>query len=340
MSDSERPLALTLGDPAGIGPDIALCAWAARREATVPPFFLIGDPAVLLDRAAAMGLRVPIAEISDAAAAPALFPAALPVWPISVAAKVTAGRPDRAAAPAITQWIECAVELVRKGAARALVTNPISKAVLYAGGFAFPGHTEYLAALASTDGSVPHPVMLLASRELKVVPVTIHVPMKEVSGLLTKDLILVTIEVTARDLDRYFGIKRPRLAVTGLNPHAGEDGNLGREEIEAIAPAIEAARARGIEVTGPYPADTLFHAAARSTYDAAICMYHDQALVPFKTLAFEKGVNVTLGLPFVRTSPDHGTAFAIAGTGKANPKSLIEALRLASAMSERVEAHA
>jgi 4-hydroxythreonine-4-phosphate dehydrogenase len=182
--------------------------------------------------------------------------------------------------------------------------------------------------------------MMLASPELKVVPVTIHVPLKDVPPLLSKDLILATIEITASGLRRYFGLTRPRLAVTGLNPHAGEAGNLGREEIEIISPAIEAARAEGLDVTGPHPADTLFHAAARPAYDAAICMYHDQALVPFKTLAFEEGVNVTLGLPFVRTSPDHGTAFDIAGTGKANPRSLIEALKLAAAMSDRAEASA
>jgi 4-hydroxythreonine-4-phosphate dehydrogenase len=181
---------------------------------------------------------------------------------------------------------------------------------------------------------------MLASGAFRVVPATIHIPLKEVAQVLTKDLILTTIEITAKDLGRFFGIERPRLAVSGLNPHAGEDGNLGREEVDIIAPAIATARASGIDVSGPYPADTLFHAAARETYDAAICMYHDQALVPFKTLAFEKGVNVTLGLPFVRTSPDHGTAFAIAGSGKANPRSLIEALRLADAMSRTAEANA
>jgi len=221
---------------------------------------------------------------------------------------------------------------VREGKARAVVTNPVSKSLLYQAGFAFPGHTEYLAALAG--GAEPLlPVMMLVAGPFKVVPVTIHIPLKDVPAALTTDLLLATIRTTDQDLRRYFGYVRPRLAVSGLNPHAGEDGSLGREEIDIIAPAIEAARAEGLDVTGPYPADTLFHATARQTYDAAICMYHDQALVPFKTVAFEEGVNVTLGLPFVRTSPDHGTAFDIAGTGKANPKSLIEALRLADAMS-------
>jgi 4-hydroxythreonine-4-phosphate dehydrogenase len=334
---AERPLALTLGDPAGIGPDITLRAWMARRHETIPPFVLIGDVVVLAERARALGLTVPIGEVSDAQAAPGVFSQALPVLPVVGPGAVVAGRPDQAAVPAVKQSIERAVSLVQQGAARAIVTNPISKAVLYGAGFAFPGHTEYLAALGSAKEPPLHPVMLLASPALKVVPVTIHVPLKDIPRLLTKDLILATIEITARDLGRYFGLKRPRLVVSGLNPHAGEDGGLGREEIDIIAPAIEAARAKGLDVTGPHPADTLFHASARSTYDAAICMYHDQALVPFKTLAFEEGVNVTLGLPFVRTSPDHGTAFRLAGTGNASPRSLIEALRLASAMSERTE---
>ena len=220
------------------------------------------------------------------------------------------------------------------------MTNPIAKSVLYDAGFAFPGHTEYLAALAAPKGKPLHPVMMLVGPSLKAVPVTIHVPLKEVPGLLTRALIVKTIAITAESLNRYFGIKRPRLAVSGLNPHAGEEGSMGREETDIIEPAIEDARAIGIDAAGPYPADTMFHDAARATYDAAICMYHDQALAPFKTLAFEEGVNVTLGLPFIRTSPDHGTAFALAGTGKASPRSLIEALRLAAAMSARAGARA
>ena len=340
MGLAERPLALTLGDPAGIGPDITLLAWTARTRETIPPFVLIGDKAVLATRARALGLSVPIAEVEDAREAPGLFQDALPVLPITVGGAVIAGRPDEAAVPAVRSSIERAVSLVQHGAARAVVTNPISKAVLYGAGFSVPGHTEYLASLASAKGAPLHPVMMLASPMLKVVPVTIHIPLKDVPRLLTKDLILATIEITARGLGRYFGLRRPRLVVSGLNPHAGEDGSLGREEIDIIGPAIEAARAKDLDVTGPHPADTLFHASARSTYDAAICMYHDQALVPFKTLAFEEGVNVTLGLPFVRTSPDHGTAFRLAGTGKASPRSLIQALRLASAMSERTEERA
>jgi 4-hydroxythreonine-4-phosphate dehydrogenase len=337
---TERPLALTLGDPAGIGPDIALLAWLARTQEAIPPFVLIGDAALMAERARALGVAVPIEEISAPGAAAGLFARALPVLPLDGLGTVVTGRPDKSAMPAVKQSIERAVGLVQQGAARAIVTNPISKATLYGAGFAFPGHTEYLGALAAKKSKTTPPVMMLASPALKVVPVTVHIPLKDVPGALTRALILATIETTAHGLTRYFGVKRPRLAVCGLNPHAGEQGGLGREEIEIIAPAIEAARAKGLDVSGPHPADTMFHAGARSTYDVAICMYHDQALVPFKTLAFEEGVNVTLGLPFVRTSPDHGTAFALAGTGKASPRSLIEALRLASAMSEKAEARA
>ena len=333
MDHAERPLALTLGDPAGIGLDITLLAWLAREHEAIPPFVLLGDPTVLEERAEALGLGVPVATIAETEAAEGRFAEELPVLPVPVAGTVVAGRPDPAAVPAVQQSIEQAVRLVKDGEARAMVTNPISKAMLYRGGFAFPGHTEYLASLAADGGQTPHPVMMLAAGPLRVVPATIHIPLKDVPGALTKELVLATIAIADADLRRHFGIARPRIAVTGLNPHAGEVGGLGREEIDVIAPAIEAARVRGLDATGPHPADTLFHDAARATYDVAICMYHDQALVPFKTLAFADGVNVTLGLPFIRTSPDHGTAFAIAGTGKASPRSLIEALRLADAMS-------
>jgi len=337
MGLSDAPLALTLGDPAGIGPDITLLAFAARSQETVPSFVLLGDTNVLAGRAEALGLSVPIVSVASAREAAQRFAEALPVLPIDVPGPVAAGRPDLAAMPAVKQSIERAVDLVLKGEARAVVTNPVSKALLYQAGFTFPGHTEYLAALAGGDGAPPHPVMMLVAGPFKVVPITIHIPLKDVPRALTRELILETIRITDEDLRRFFGYVRPRLAVSGLNPHAGEDGSLGTEEIDIIAPAIEAARAQGIDVTGPYPADTLFHETARERYDAALCMYHDQALVPFKTLAFEEGVNVTLGLPFVRTSPDHGTAFDIAGTDQANPRSLIEALRLADAMSRTAE---
>ena len=322
-----------MGDPAGIGPDIALLAYAARSQETIPPFVLLGDAGVLAQRAEAIGLSLDIAPLSSPAEAGAVFSEALPLLPVPGSGEVVAGQPNVGAMGAVQQAIETAVDLVRRAEARGIVTNPVSKAHLYAAGFDFPGHTEYLAALSGGGASVL-PVMMLVAGPFKVVPATIHIPLSDVPRSLTQDLLRRTIEITDRDLRRFFGYERPRLAVSGLNPHAGEDGSLGREEIEIITPVIEAAAAADLDVSGPYPADTLFHIAARERYDAAICMYHDQALVPFKTLAFDEGVNVTLGLPFVRTSPDHGTAFDIAGTGEANPRSLIEALRLAEAMSE------
>ena len=340
MGSSDRPLALTLGDPAGIGPDITLRAFRAREREAIPPFVLLGDPGLLLDRAKALGLAVRIETVDDMRSGAALFADALPVLPINLPGPVTPGRPDVACGRAVQQSIEDAVRLVLQGEASAVVTNPVSKAMLYRGGFAFPGHTEYLASLAASEGETPHPVMMLVGEELRVVPVTIHIPLKDVPAALSTELILATIEITARDLGRFFGIAHPRIAVSGLNPHAGEDGSLGREELDIVAPAIEAARAKGLDVTGPHSADTLFHAAARSGYDAAITMYHDQALIPIKTIAFDTGVNVTLGLPFVRTSPDHGTAFALAGTGRASPNSLIAALRLAAAMSKTAASRA
>jgi 4-hydroxythreonine-4-phosphate dehydrogenase len=281
-------------------------------------------------------LTVNIETIGEVAAVPSVFDGALPVLPISIATRVVAGHPDPANAAAIRQSIEKAVALVRDGEASAIVTNPISKATLTRAGFGFPGHTEFLAALADHEPS--DAVMMLVGKDLRVVPVTIHIPLKEVIGALTTERIVKTLEITARDVARYFALPQPRISVTGLNPHAGEDGTMGREEIEIIVPAIEAARRQGLDVTGPYPADTLFHAEARTTYDVAVAMYHDQALIPVKTLAFDTGVNVTLGLPFVRTSPDHGTAFPLAGTGKASPRSLIEALRLADTMRRNAEA--
>jgi 4-hydroxythreonine-4-phosphate dehydrogenase len=336
MGPAETPLALTLGDPAGIGPDITLLAYAARSQEPIPHFVLLGDEAVLAQRADVLGLAVKIATVSSPKDALAVFDKALPLLPINVAGPVVAGRPSVDATDAVKRSIETAVKLVQRREARAVVTNPVSKAHLYEAGFAFPGHTEYLAALAGGNGAPLLPVMMLVAGPFKVVPTTIHVPLKDVPRILTPDLLRETIEITDRDLRRFFGYERPRLAVSGLNPHAGEGGTLGREEVEIISPVIAALTAAGLDVSGPHPADTLFHTAARERYDAAICMYHDQALVPFKTLAFDEGVNVTLGLPFVRTSPDHGTAFDIAGTGAANPRSLIEALYLAAEMSESV----
>jgi 4-hydroxythreonine-4-phosphate dehydrogenase len=248
----------------------------------------------------------------------------------------TPGRPDAAYASSVIESIETAVRLVRDGAASALVTNPIAKHVLYEAGFRHPGHTEFLAALAAdAGGRTPHPVMMLWSEELAVVPVTVHIPLSAVPSSLTTDLIVLTGRIVARELRERFGLSRPRLALAGLNPHAGENGAMGSEDLGIVAPAVEILRQEGIAVSGPLPADTMFHAQARSRYDAALAMYHDQALIPIKTIAFDEAVNVTLGLPFVRTSPDHGTAFDIAGKGIALPSSLEAAIRLAARLGAR-----
>jgi 4-hydroxythreonine-4-phosphate dehydrogenase len=325
-----RPLALTLGEPAGIGPDITLAAWLRRDELALPPFYVLADPELLARRARLLGLSVPLSVVEADGAARA-FATALPV--AALAERVTAepGHPDASSGPAAIASIRRAVADVFAGRAHALVTNPVAKAVLYRTGFAEPGHTEYLARLAQEHtGQAAHPVMMLWSPELAVVPVTIHLPVREVAGRLTIELIVETGRIVARDLKQRFGIERPRLALAGLNPHAGEEGALGEEDRAVVAPAVELLRVEGIDARGPLPADTMFHAAARRSYDVALAMYHDQALIPIKTLAFDHAVNVTLGLPFVRTSPDHGTAFDIAGSGRANPASLVAALKLAA----------
>jgi 4-hydroxythreonine-4-phosphate dehydrogenase len=326
------PLALTLGEPAGIGPDIAIAAWISRREHNLPAFYLLGDEALIARRARALGAEIRIASVGAGEAA-AAFPDALPVVATGVRATAEPGKPDASSAPAALASIRQAVDDVRAGRASAVVTNPIAKSVLYRAGFRHPGHTEFLAELAADGGRVPQPVMMLWSERLAVVPVTIHVSLREALEQLTSELIVSTVRIAAGELKSRFGIAQPRIAVSGLNPHAGEDGSLGHEEQTVIAPALKTLRNDGIAARGPLPADTMFHEAARSSYDCAVCMYHDQALIPIKTVAFDDAVNVTLGLPFIRTSPDHGTAFDIAGTGKANPASLIAALRLASRMA-------
>ncbi len=327
------PLALTLGEPAGIGPDLTLAVGRRRVELDVPPFYVIGDPEFYRQRANALGLDVPVAAIK-AAQANDTFVRALPVAPFDLEISATPGHPDDSSAPAAIASIRRAVADVLAGRAAAIVTNPVAKNVLYRSGFAEPGHTEFLARLAEeATGSKVHPVMMLWSSELAVVPVTIHLPLKDVVRRLTTELVVETGRIVARDLAARFGIARPRIAVAGLNPHAGEEGALGQEDRTIVAPAIAILHAEGIDAVGPLPADTMFHAAARATYDVAMCMYHDQALIPIKTLAFDHAVNVTLGLPFVRTSPDHGTAFDIAGTGKANPSSLVAALALAARLA-------
>jgi 4-hydroxythreonine-4-phosphate dehydrogenase len=335
-----RSLALTLGEPAGIGPDITLAAWQRRGELELPPFYLLADPGFLERRAKHLALDVPIAVIEPSAAA-ATFRTALPVVDIGVHITAEPGRPDATSAPAALAAIDRAVADVDAGLASALVTNPIAKNILYRSGFAEPGHTEYLAKLAqAATGKLLRPVMMLWSPELAVVPVTIHLPLREIFAHLSTGLIAETGRIVARDLTARFGIARPRLVVAGLNPHAGEDGALGSEDRDVVAPAVERLRAEGIEARGPLSADTMFHAAARASYDAALAMYHDQALIPIKTLAFDHGVNVTLGLPFVRTSPDHGTAFDIAGTGRADATSLVAAIKLAARLAAAQEPRA
>jgi 4-hydroxythreonine-4-phosphate dehydrogenase len=327
-------IALTLGEPAGIGPDIAIAAWLKRRDLNLPPFYLIGDIGFMKARAKALHADIPFIE-TDAAQAAQTFANALPVVPVGIRMTAQPGQPDDSSAPAAIASIRHAVADVIGGRASAVVTNPIAKSVLYKAGFSHPGHTEFLAELASSGGKVLMPVMMLWSPTLAVVPVTIHLSLRDAIANLTGDLIVKTARIAVADLKSRFGIANPRLAISGLNPHAGEDGSLGHEDQSVVAPAVAALRAEGIDVRGPLPADTMFHEAARKTYDCAICMYHDQALIPIKTIAFDDGVNVTLGLPFIRTSPDHGTAFDIAGTGKANPSSLIAALKLAARMAAR-----
>jgi 4-hydroxythreonine-4-phosphate dehydrogenase len=327
------PLVLTLGEPGGIGPDITIDAWLRRRELALPPFLFAGDPALLRRRAEALGRSIETvdAEPEDAASA---FAQAIPC--LAGTSPVT-GKPGELAAsdaPAVVASIRASVALVAAGRAAAVVTNPIQKKALNAIGFPFPGHTEFLGALsAELFGIEAYPVMMLAGADLRVVPLTVHIPLREVPEAISADLIVRTGRIVARALTEQFGIAAPRIAVSGLNPHAGEEGMLGSEDAAIVAPGVTALRSEGIDAVGPLPADTMFHKAARDTYDAAICMYHDQALIPIKALAFDEAVNVTLGLPFIRTSPDHGTALSLAGTGKARPDSLVAALRLAAQMA-------
>jgi 4-hydroxythreonine-4-phosphate dehydrogenase len=339
MSAAAGPaLALTLGEPAGIGPDLALAIWWKRRDLDTPAFYLIGEPDFLANRARALGLDVPLAVVTPAQAG-AAFARALPVVALGLPVTAAPGKPDATSAPAAIASIRRAVADVMAGAAAAVVTNPIAKSVLTRAGFPDPGHTEFLGRLAqAATGKPVRPVMMLWSPELAVVPVTIHIPLRQVFSVLSTELIVQTGRIVARDLAARFRIARPRLAVAGLNPHAGEDGTLGEEDRAIVAPAVAQLKAEGIDARGPLPADTLFHERAREGYDVALCMYHDQALIPIKTLAFDHGVNVTLGLPFVRTSPDHGTAFDLAGSGRADPSSLVAALKLAARLAANTPA--
>ncbi|MGP2492582.1 4-hydroxythreonine-4-phosphate dehydrogenase PdxA [Mesorhizobium sp. PUT5] len=333
-------MAVSCGDPSGIGPEIAIAAWHLRNERQSPPFYLLADPTLVAARSRLLGVDIPIRETTPQEAT-RTFADALPVVPLAVHFTDAPGHPDTANAEGVIEAIDRAVADCLAGRAAAVVTCPIAKKPLYDAGFRFPGHTEYLAHLAErhTGGAVV-PVMMLAGPDLRTVPVTIHIALADVPKALTAELIATTARITAHDLEARFGIARPRLAIAGLNPHAGEGGSMGLEDRDIVQPAIDRLRAEGIDAFGPLPADTMFHPRARAGYDAAICMYHDQALIPAKALAFDEAVNVTLGLPFVRTSPDHGTAFDIAGKGMARPDSLIAALKLARRLADPASATA
>ena len=323
MASTIRPLAVSLGDPAGIGPEVVGKCWDYRDRFGLPPFVAIGDP-----RSLDAVWDGPIATIDDPSEADSAFDVGLPILSIGSADPDLPGHPSVAGAHCSLDALELAVGLARSGSAMAVVTGPVSKQQLYAIGFSHPGQTEFVAERCGiSPGNV---AMMLAGPTLRTVPVTTHVPLAEVSELLSPGLIENRGRAALRGLQRNFGISDPRLAIAGLNPHAGEGGSLGREEIDLIIPAIEALRAEGWRVTGPHPADTMFHSAARGQYDAALCMYHDQALIPLKALHFEEGVNITLGLPIVRTAPDHGTAFDIAGQDRADPRAMAAAIRMAA----------
>lgn len=323
------PLAVSLGDPAGIGPEVVAKSWERRASATLPPFFAVGDPDGI--RAVWAG---PLETIADPAEAEPCFERALPILRVDGGTEVRPGAPDLEGARNSLDSLEIAVGLTRSGAASAVVTGPVSKSQLYAIGFVHPGQTEFV---AERCGVAPECVaMMLCGPTLRVVPATTHIPLRDVPEALTVERIVTKGRATARGLRRQFGIEAPRIAVAGLNPHAGESGALGREEIDVIQPAIERLRGEGHDVFGPLPPDVMFQERQRRGYDAALCMYHDQALIPLKTLHFDEGINITLGLPIVRTSPDHGTAFPIAGRNEADPGAMIAAIRTAAECAERL----
>ena len=324
----EKVIALTMGEPAGVGGEVTLKAWMTKNT---PVFFVIDDAERLRQLAQKLKLDIPIKKINLPSEALSVFKNALPVLHQPLGNLVTYGKPSLKNATAVVKSIKTAVDLVRSGQASAIVTNPIHKKTLYDAGFKFPGHTEYLSDLAGTKNS---PVMMLASPKLKVVPVTIHVSLSRALDIISKDNIVNTSQITAQALKKYFSISKPRLAIAGLNPHAGEGGKIGNEEITNIKPAITRLCKIGIDASGPWSPDTMFYESSRATYDVAICMYHDQALIPIKTIDFDGAVNITLGLPFIRTSPDHGTGFNIAGTGMASEKNILAALNMASNMAK------
>jgi 4-hydroxythreonine-4-phosphate dehydrogenase len=323
-----EPLAVAMGDPAGIGPEIVAKAWKARALHSLAPFFAVGDV-----RAIERVWDGPVARIDTPADAAGLFGEALPVFSVADAGEITPGQPDADGARCALQSLELAVGLTRSSAVGALVTGPIAKHHMYDIGFSHPGQTEFIAERCGIARE--NTVMMLAGPTLRVVPITTHVALASVPELLTVELILAKARATARGLWRNFAIEKPRLAFAGLNPHAGENGAIGREEIDVIIPAIRQLQSEGIDAVGPFASDTMFHPRARATYDVALCPYHDQALIPLKTLHFDDGVNITLGLPIVRTSPDHGTAFGIAGKDEANPGAMIAAIRMAASAARR-----
>jgi len=339
MGDNENnlPIAVTIGEPSGIGPEVILKAWYKRNEFFLSDFFVIGSAELLKKQVEHLSLNIPIRIIESPEQTASIFPNALPVLDLDMGSAFQFSRPILETASMVIASIDKAVDFILSGRARAITTAPIQKSVLYDAGFTSPGHTEYLAKLCEKhDGKAYHPVMMLASEELCVVPLTSHVTLKDVPALITHKLIIRTIGTIHEAMKKYFGLDHPAIAVSGLNPHAGEDNSMGNEDSEIIAPAIEALKRNGIRVNGPMPADTMFHKSARAKYDVALCMYHDQALIPIKTIDFDAGVNVTLGLPIVRTSPDHGTALNIAGQGLANPTSMINSLKLADRMSQNI----
>jgi len=333
------PLALTMGEPAGIGPEIALKLWHEREKYKTPPFVLIASKTQMARCCEQLGYGITFEVVDTVADASDIFDRALPLLTLEEDCDVSPGALDPSAAACVISSIKMAVKLTQSGETSAIVTNPIHKKNLYEAGFSFPGHTEFLAHLSNATGQPPLSVMMLQGGGLRAVPVTIHIPLAQVPAALTTDLIVATAEIVHQDLIRNFGVESPRIAVAGLNPHAGEDGALGMEDINVIQPAIEVLKSRGIDVRGPLPADTMFHDKARALYDVALCMYHDQALIPVKTLGFDTGVNITLGLDFIRTSPDHGTACDIAGHGIADPGSLLEALKTAAQMAALTSLH-
>jgi 4-hydroxythreonine-4-phosphate dehydrogenase len=329
-----KPLAISMGEPAGVGPDLILQLFASRQAFDLPAFCVFGHAEFLRARATRLGLSIDIVECSPADAA-VVFSNALPVVPVDGLVPDRPGEISPVSAPVVLGAIRAAVEATLTGACRGLVTAPIHKAALYLAGFRHPGHTEFLAELCALGGTPKLPVMMLAHGGLRAVPVTIHVPIKDVPSLLSRELIVDTVRVVAHDLSSRFGIANPQIAVTGLNPHAGEGGAIGREDLEIVGPAVAQLQFEGIGVEGPLPADTLFYPTHWARYDAVVAMYHDQALIPIKTVAFEDAVNITLGLPIVRTSPDHGTAFDLAGTGRASPRSFRAAIEMAHAMTSQ-----